>query len=106
MAQQRGQSATPYYIPSPHKPSSPQQPGHGSGPGKAVASQPQKISSWTSRTWQQLYGTLRGQFLAHASLILLLALSLAFAVSQSFSRATDDLNTIDSGSIPSVNAAQ
>jgi hypothetical protein len=106
MAQQRGQSATPYYIPSSPKASSPQQPGHGSGSGKAVASQPQKISSWTARAWQQLYGTLRGQFLAHASLILLLALSLAFAVSQSFSRATDDLNTIDSGSIPSVNAAQ
>ncbi len=56
--------------------------------------------------WQQLHGTLRGQFLAHSSLILLLAFSLAVAVSQSFSRASDDLNTIASGSIPSVDAAQ
>jgi hypothetical protein len=104
MAQQRGQSATPYYIPSAQKASSPQQPGH--GPGNAVASQPQTTRSWSARAWQQLRGTLRGQFLAHSSLILLLALSLAIAVSQSFSRASDDLNTIASSSIPSVDAAQ
>src|SRR6266567_4430039 len=105
MAQKQGQTATPYYIPSSQKATGSQPPARVPGSGNAAASQPQ-TRNWPARVWQQLYGTLRGQFLAHSSLILLLALSLAFAVSQSFSRASDDLNTIGSGSIPSVDAAQ
>jgi hypothetical protein len=105
MAQKQGQTATPYYILSSQKPTGSQPPAHVPGSSNAAASQPQTRNR-PARAWQQLYGTLRGQFLAHSSLILLLALSLAFAVSQSFSRASDDLNTIGSGSIPSVDAAQ
>lgn len=105
MAQKQGQTTTPYYIPSPQQSAGSQQPARVPGSGNKSSSQPQ-TGRWIARTWQQLHGTLRGQFLAHASLILLLALSLAVAVSQSFSRASDDLNTIASGSIPSVDAAQ
>ncbi len=50
--------------------------------------------------------TLRGQFILHASLILLVAAILTLLGASTFSRASSDLATIDSGSIPSVNAAQ
>jgi hypothetical protein len=105
MAQKQRQTTTSYYIPSSQQSTGSQQPARVPGSGNKPLSQPQ-TRSWIARTWQQLHGTLRGQFLAHAGLIFLLALSLAVAVSQSFSRASDDLNTIASGSIPSVDAAQ
>jgi hypothetical protein len=50
--------------------------------------------------------TLKGQFILQASLLLLLAAILTFAGATSLSRASTDLTTIDSGSIPSVNYAQ
>jgi len=50
--------------------------------------------------------TLKGQFLLQASLLLLLAALLTLAGAISLSRASTDLTTIDSGSIPSVNYAQ
>src|ERR1700730_16148369 len=49
--------------------------------------------------------TLKGQFMLHAGLILLLAGILMLVGATTMSRATDDLNTINSGSIPSVDAA-
>lgn len=49
--------------------------------------------------------TLKGQFMLHAGLILLLAGILMLVGATSLKRATDDLNTINSGSIPSVDAA-
>lgn len=50
--------------------------------------------------------TLKRQFILHASLILLLAAILMLVSSTTLSRASADLATIDSGSIPSVDAAQ
>lgn len=50
--------------------------------------------------------TLRGQFLLLAGLILLLAGLLTLAGTTTLQRATGDLQTIDSESIPSVDAAQ
>lgn len=50
--------------------------------------------------------TLKGQFILHASLILLFAGILTLFGANTFSRASSDLATIDSGSIPSVNYAQ
>ena len=50
--------------------------------------------------------TLKGQFILHASLILLLAAILTLLSSITLNRASSDLATIDSGSIPSVNYAQ
>src|ERR1700692_4143052 len=49
--------------------------------------------------------TLKGQFMLHAGLILLLAGILLLVGATSLKRSTDDLNTINSGSIPSVDAA-
>src|SRR5581483_4851055 len=74
------------------------------GSGRSAASQP--VSRLLAHVRQAILGTLRGQFLAQASFILLLALVLAVMVSQSFSRASDDLNTSGNGSIPSVDGAQ
>ena len=50
--------------------------------------------------------TLKGQFIVAAALILLLAAILTLIGATTLSRATDDLTTINSGSIPSVDAAQ
>jgi hypothetical protein len=50
--------------------------------------------------------TLKGQFILHASLILLLAAILTLLSSTTLSRTSSDLATINSGSIPSVNDAQ
>lgn len=50
-------------------------------------------------------GTLKGQFIFLAGLILLLAGVLMLVGATTLSRATEDLNTINSGSIPSVDAA-
>ena len=50
--------------------------------------------------------TFKGQFIALATCLVLLAIVQALVVSLSYSRSATDLSTIDSGSIPSVNAAQ
>lgn len=50
--------------------------------------------------------TLKGQFTLHAGLILLFAATLTLVGTTTLSRATSDLTTIESGSIPSVDAAQ
>lgn len=50
--------------------------------------------------------TLKGQFTVYASLTLLLAATLTITSANTFSRASNDLATINSGSIPSVDAAQ
>src|SRR5260370_40403227 len=49
---------------------------------------------------------LRGQFILQAGLILLLAGVMTLVGALSLNRATGDLNTINSGSIPSVSYAQ
>src|SRR6266568_7511084 len=103
MAQKQAQTATQYYIPSsqpkrPQAPTSPQKSVGGSGSGGSVTSQP--TNKRFVNAWRNIRKTLRGQFLAHASLILLLSLVLAVMVSQAFSRTSDDLNTIGNGSIP------
>src|SRR5690242_5762361 len=105
MAQQQGQTATPYYIPSPQS-LPPQAPTSPAGSGGSTTAQPSAVMRVLPDVWQQVRKTLKGQFLGQASVILLFSLVLAVTVSQSFSRAADDLNTIGNGSIPSVDAAQ
>ena len=105
MSRQPGRSATPYYTP-PTPPSSirPQaQPPVGSS---AAAVAPTGRWSQVGKLWEQARTTLRGQFVVLAVLILILSVTQALLVSQSFRRASDDLNNIYSGSSPSVDAAQ
>lgn len=69
------------------------------GPGTM---QPRRTARWSSRL--RLH-TLRGQFILHTGLMVLLALILTAVGAMTLNRATNDLNTINSGSIPSVDAA-
>src|SRR5260370_3397908 len=59
-----------------------------------------------NRRLKQTLERLKGQFVALAGICMLMGLVMMFAVSQSFQRAADDLNTINAGSIPSVKSAQ
>src|SRR5436309_1846875 len=95
------QTATQYYTPSAQPkssrpPISPQRTARGL----------QSVGKVLANAWHAIGTTLRGQFLTQTSFILILALVLAALLSQSFSHATDDLNTVNSESIPSVDAAQ
>jgi hypothetical protein len=115
MSQQRGRAATPYYAPptqqkqataaiatasrtSSAKPSS-------VPPGTPIKAK-QRVSKLTDKLLQWMRETLKGQFTVIATVSMLLSLALAVFASQSFSRASDDLNTIAYNSIPSVDAAQ
>lgn len=96
MAKQQQQVVTPYYVPS----------------NKATAKPkpaPAKVNK-QKHTWRQLRqqatGTLKGQFVVLAASCMLLTLVMALYSFQSLNRAENDLNTIASGSIPSVDAAQ
>ncbi len=61
----------------------------------------------TARLWQQLiWGTLKGQFLFLAFWVLALSIMLAFAFPGALRQITLNLDTINQGSIPSVDAAQ
>ena len=72
------------------------------GTGSATA-KPGQAADWLSALRLR---SLKGQFILHASLILLFAAILTLLSSNTLSRASSDLATIDSGSIPSVNYAQ
>jgi hypothetical protein len=74
-------------------------------PPSRVSSTPPQPAPILKRQPTRRLRTLRGQFLLLAGLILLLTSILTFVSAASLSRATDDLNTINSGSIPSVDAA-
>ncbi|GCE20010.1 tetratricopeptide repeat protein [Dictyobacter kobayashii] len=63
------------------------------------------VSIW-HRLVRQAYQTLKGQFVLLAAGCMLAALILSLLITQQFRQANDDLNTIVSGSVPSVNAAQ
>src|SRR5258707_373485 len=65
--------------------------------------QARQAASWSSALHLR---TLKGRLILQASLILLFAAILTWAGANTFSRASSDLATIDSGSIPSVNYAQ
>src|SRR5581483_5651803 len=56
--------------------------------------------------WVQARKTLKGQYVVLATSNLLLALILSLVVSQALQRSFSDLDTINTGSIPSVDAAQ
>jgi hypothetical protein len=56
--------------------------------------------------WQQMRKTLKGRFTVLAVCIVILALAQAVFFAHSFQQASSDLDTINSGSIPSVDAAQ
>ncbi|MBV9710589.1 MAG: MCP four helix bundle domain-containing protein [Ktedonobacteraceae bacterium] len=56
--------------------------------------------------WQQTRKTLKGRFILLTICIVVLALAQALFFAHSFQQASSDLDTINSGSIPSVNAAQ
>jgi Four helix bundle sensory module for signal transduction len=114
MSQQRGPTTPPYYTPPVQKTQAasstpavsqtkPPTPSTQSG----LSSNVQNPSlGLLERLWLRTRKTLKGQFSVVAVVTLLLALVLAWFLSQSFLRASDDLNTIASGSIPSVDAAQ
>ncbi|GHO87566.1 tetratricopeptide repeat protein [Dictyobacter formicarum] len=80
-----------------------------SSPAQTIAarsqSSPQLDGMWR-KLGRQAYQTLKGQFVLLAAGCMLVALILSLLIAQQFRRANDDLNTIVSGSIPSVNAAQ
>lgn len=58
------------------------------------------------RLWQQSRGTIRGQYILLASIIFILSVLTGLLVMQALSQAYTDLDTIASGSVPSVDAAQ
>src|SRR2546421_12867451 len=59
-----------------------------------------------SGLWQQARETIRGQCITLASIIFIFSVIAGFLVMRAFSQASTDLNTIASGSVPSVDAAQ
>ncbi|QBD79798.1 tetratricopeptide repeat protein [Ktedonosporobacter rubrisoli] len=65
-----------------------------------------KKSAHIKRIWTAASKTLKGQFIVLSFGGLFLALVLTASVVQAFQRANSDLDTINNGSIPSVNAAQ
>ncbi len=58
------------------------------------------------KLWQQTRGTLKGRFILLAACIVIFALAQALFFAHSFQQASSDLDTINSGSIPSIDAAQ
>ena len=110
MAGQRGQVSTPYYTPA----QTPLSPAMGAAPPSATASvlpaghapggkaKRRRVATF----WHSASKTLKGQFFVLATVGALLALVLALFTSQSVGRASLDLDTVASGSIPSVDAAQ
>ena len=115
MSQQRGNSSTPYYTPSAQKTQSaaPTMTVSSSAPAVSASKPPLAPSQQQSRSLRLLgkvvqytRQTLRGQFTVLASVAMVLAIIMAWFLSQSFTRASNDLNTIAYGSIPSVDAAQ
>lgn len=74
-------------------------------PGMSSMS-PIRLGMNIGKITQQARKTLKGRFILLATFVVILAITEAIMVSQSYRRSTDDLNTINSESIPSVNAAQ
>ena len=112
---QQGSPAAPSYVPPKQKQPAPASPPTVSQPKPPALStpltNPTKVrqppsAKLLNRLWLQARETLKGQFSVIAIVILLLALVLAGFLSLSFRRASDDLNTIAYGSIPSVDYAQ
>ena len=62
--------------------------------------------SGSGKFWQQTIKTLKGRFILLAVCIVLLVLAQALFFAHSFQQASNDLDTINNGSIPSVDAAQ
>jgi hypothetical protein len=60
----------------------------------------------SGKLWQQTIKTLKGRFILLAVCLVLLVLAQALFFAHSFQQASNDLDTINSGSIPSVDAAQ
>lgn len=58
------------------------------------------------KLWQQNIRTLKGRFILLAVCFVVLVLAQALFFAHSFQQASNDLDTINNGSIPSVNAAQ
>jgi hypothetical protein len=56
--------------------------------------------------WHQARKTLKGQFITLASAIFILSIIAGLLIMQAFRQSYSDLNTIASGSVPSVDAAQ
>ncbi len=86
------------------KPSSTQSPASSSN--ASLQNAPALRRGSGSRLWQQTRKTLKGRFTLLAGCIIILALAQAVFFAHSFQQASSDLETINSGSIPSVDAAQ
>ena len=107
MAKSPSKVTTPYYQPPASQPPArvPVAPGKAAVPTAATGGQ-KPLRSTSQRMFYQARNTFKGQFVVVASGCMLFAIVLAIFLSLSFQRASDDLNTIAYGSIPSVNAAQ
>lgn len=112
MSQQPRRSTTTYYTPPAQKQQAiPSAPAVSQTPKPSTPSAPpvqarQQFPRLLAGLWQRTRETLKGQFSVIAIASMLLALVLAVFLSLSFTRASDDLNTIAYGSVPSVDAAQ
>lgn len=105
MAKQQQRSTTPSSMP-PTPPASPIV-SVGTAPSASiVGSSSAHWLSLANKLWKQARTTLKGQFIVQALFAVLLTIGLATYVSQMLSRAYTDLDTIQHGSIPSVDAAQ
>jgi hypothetical protein len=88
----------------PQYPSSPMQ--NGIGGGSQHPGTPARITRRGNSLWQQARKTLKGQFITLASAIFILSIIAGLLIMQAFRQSYTDLNTIASGSVPSVDAAQ
>jgi hypothetical protein len=94
------QSSAQYPLAGPNAPSSM------SVPNSTNKTQRSIRPATIGRLWQQARTTLKGQFILLATCIFLLSLLAALFVTQAFRQSYSDLDTIASGSVPSVDAAQ
>src|SRR5262249_323673 len=70
--------------------------------GSSAAVRIQGLRIDVSRLWKEALKTLRGQFIALASIILVFSVIAGLLVMRAFSQAYTDLDTIANGSVPSV----
>jgi hypothetical protein len=101
--------ATPTRIPQPplqSPPSSPRTGGISQRSGSSAGARTAQRGINIRSIWHQARKTLKGQFLTLASVLFLLSIVTGLLTTQAFRQASTDLDTIASGSVPSIDAAQ
>ncbi len=82
------------------------QPPSSATPVKVVGNANRRQRTSLGTFWQQIRKTLRGRFIFFTICLIILSLALALFLAHSFQLISADLDTINNGSIPSVDASQ